>query len=169
MDTLEDIQRRLRENQYKNEEHVRLSLVARILQEYGWDIWDPTEVNTEFVPVPEEDRKKVDIALFIPLTKPLIFIEVKPVGGITNLGDAERQLRDYNKNITAPFCIITDGREWRFYYSLTPGAFSDKCFRVLNLLNDDTDHIQATFALFLDKNQVQSGVLPIVKTKKRSG
>ena len=29
METLEDIQRRLPENQYKNEEHVRLSLVAR--------------------------------------------------------------------------------------------------------------------------------------------
>jgi len=156
METLEDIQRRLRENQYKNEEHVRLSLVARVLQEYGWDIWDPTEVNAEFVPVPEEDNKRLDIALFAPPSTPAVFIEVKAVGAITHLADTERQLRDYNKNILSPFCIITDGREWRFYYSLTPGDFSSKCFKTLNLLNDAIDDIQGTFALFLDKNQVQS-------------
>jgi len=147
METLEDIQTRLRANQYKNEEHVRLSLVARVLQEYGWDIWDPTEVNAEFVPVPEEDNKRLDIALFAPPFTPAVFIEVKAVGAITNLADTERQLRDYNKNITTPFCIITDGREWRFYYSLTPGDFSSKCFKALNLLNDAIDDIQRTFAL----------------------
>lgn len=156
METLEDIQRRLRENQYRNEEHVRLSLVARVLQAYGWNIWDPREVNTEFVPVPEEDKKRVDVALFIPPSTPAVFIEVKPVGGITNLADTERQLRDYNRNITAPFCIITDGCQWKFYYSLTPGDFGSKCFKTLNLLNDAIDDIQRTLALFLDKSQVQS-------------
>lgn len=156
MSTLEDIQQRLRANQYEREEHVRLAIVARLLQEYGWDIWNPTEVNTEYVPVPNEDKKKVDVALFLPPSTPAVFIEVKPVGGITNLPDTERQLRDYNRNITATFCIITDGREWRFYYSLTPGDFSSKCFRVVDLLKDDTQDIQRTFALFLDKDQLQS-------------
>ena len=156
MDTLEDIQRRLKEDQYRNEEHVRLSLVARILQEYGWNIWDPTEVNAEFVPVPQEDNKRVDVALFVPPQTPAVFIEVKPIGGITNLAQTERQLRDYNRNMAATFCIITDGREWRFYYSLTPGEFRDKCFRTTNLLTDDLSDINRTFAVFLDKNQVQS-------------
>jgi len=156
MDTLEDIQRRLREKQYNNEEHVRLSLVARILQEYGWDIWDPIEVNAEFVPVPQEDNKRVDVALFAPLSTPVVFIEVKPVGGITDLARTERQLRDYNRDITACFCIITDGRIWKFYYSLTPGEFGEKCFRTLDLLNDDPEDIKRTFGLFLDKNGVQS-------------
>jgi len=80
MGMLEDIRRRLRDNQYENEEHVRLSLVARVLQEYGWDIWDPREVNTKFRPAPQEDRTKVDIALFAPVFTPLVFIEAKPVG-----------------------------------------------------------------------------------------
>jgi predicted type IV restriction endonuclease len=102
MGALEDIQRRLRNHQYKNEEHVRLSLLARVLQEYGWAIWDPTEVYAEFVPVPQEDNKKVDLALFGPGSVPLVFIEVKAVGGIRDIGQTERQLRDYNRNITAP-------------------------------------------------------------------
>jgi len=156
MSTLEDIQERLRANQYEREEHVRLAIVARLLQEYGWDIWNPTEVNAEYVPVPEEDKKKVDVALFLPPSTPAVFIEVKPVGGITNLADTERQLRDYNRNVTATFCIITDGREWRFYYSLTPGDFSSKCFRVVDLLKDDPQDIEGAFALFLNKDQLQS-------------
>ena len=157
METLEDIQRRLRENQYKNEEHVRLSLVARVLQEYGWDIWDPTEVNTELKPVPEEDNKRVDVALFGPASKAAVFIEVKPVGGITNnLADTERQLNNYNRNFSAPFCIITDGCQWRFYYLFSPGQFSSKWFKTLNLLNDDLDDIKRTFGVFLDKKTVQS-------------
>ena len=48
-DTLVDIHEKLRNGSYQNEEHVRLSLVARILQELDWDIWNPREVNAEFV------------------------------------------------------------------------------------------------------------------------
>jgi len=81
---------------------------------------------------------------------------VKPVGGITDLVQTERQLRDYNRNITASFCIITDGRTWRFYYSLTPGEFGEKCFRTVDLLSDDLDDVKRTFTMFLDKNRVQS-------------
>jgi len=156
MGVLEDIQRRLRDNQYENEEHVRLSLVARVLQEYGWDIWDPREVNTEFRPVPAEDNTRVDVALFTHPPTPVVFIEVKPVEGITDLRKTERQLRDYNRNMTAPFCVITDGLTWRFYYSLTPGEFNQKCFRTVNLLKDDLDDIKETLTLFLGKAGVQS-------------
>jgi len=59
-----DIKARLLNGEYKNEEHVRLSLMARVLQGLGWNIWNPIEVNTEFVVVPNEDSKKVDVALF---------------------------------------------------------------------------------------------------------
>jgi len=156
MEALEDIRRRLQENQYRNEEHVRLSLVARVLQEYGWDIWDPTEVDAEFTPVPQEDRTKVDIALVGPANLPLVFIEVKPVGGIRDRGQTERQLRDYNRNNTAPFCIITDGQTWHFYYSLTPGQFGDKRFKTVDLLQDDLADVGQVFSLFLAKDGVQS-------------
>ena len=44
---LEDIRRKLNAGAYQNEEHVRLSLVARIVQALGWDIWDPSEANAE--------------------------------------------------------------------------------------------------------------------------
>ena len=35
---IEDIRRKLQAGVYQNEEHVRLSLVARVVQALGWDI-----------------------------------------------------------------------------------------------------------------------------------
>jgi len=63
-DILTDIRGRLQHGEYQNEEHVRLALVCRLLTKVGWNIWDPKEVNTEFPPIPTEDRTRVDIALF---------------------------------------------------------------------------------------------------------
>ena len=42
-EALEDIRRKLNAGVYQNEEHVRLSLVARILQALEWDIWNLVE------------------------------------------------------------------------------------------------------------------------------
>ena len=95
----EDITAKLRADAYANEEHVRLSLVARLLQALGWNIWNPQEVNTEFCPVRSEDSTRVDIALFAQRSEPAVFIEVKGVGRIgRNLPEIERQMRDYNRN-----------------------------------------------------------------------
>jgi predicted type IV restriction endonuclease len=63
---LADIKDKLQSGDYyKNEEHIRLSLVARVLQNLGWDIWNPKEVNTEFIVVPNEDKTREDVALFL--------------------------------------------------------------------------------------------------------
>lgn len=155
---LVDIREKLRDNAYVNEEHVRLSLVARVVQQLGWDLWNPREVNAEFPAVPREDQSRVDVALFFATFSPSVFIEVKAVGKLGgNIIPIERQLRDYNRNNTALFSIITDGRQWRFYYSQTGGEFSKKCFKVVDLLEDDIDHIEMLFNAFLSKSEIGSG------------
>ena len=156
-ETLADIRKKLQERAFQNEEHVRLSLVARVLQELGWDIWNPGQVNAEFKPVPTEDGTKVDFALFSTARAPSIFVEVKAVGSIHDLEQAERQLRDYNRNNTALFCVLTDGAMWRFYYSQTGGRFSEKCFKVLDLLSDDPEDVESGLATFLAKAQIENG------------
>ena len=135
-DVLEDIAARLRANEYANEEHIRLSLVARLLQALGWNIWNPQEVNTEFCATRNEDSTRVDVALFVRRTDPSVYIEVKALGKIDkNLADIERQMRDYNRNNTAEFSVLTDGRKWRFYLSQTGGEFSQKFFKEVDLLD----------------------------------
>jgi len=111
-DVLTDILRKLSDGVYKNEEHVRLSLVSRILQELGWDLWNPNEVNSEFPVIPQEDKTRIDLALFLTPYVPSVFLEIKAFGKLEgNINQIEQQLLDYNRNNTALFSIITDGRK----------------------------------------------------------
>lgn len=157
-DMLLDIRQKLNDGVYKNEEHVRLSLVGRVIQRLGWDLWNPREVNSEFAVLPQEDQSRVDLALFLTPHSPVVFIEVKPVGKLTgNIGRIERQLRDYNRNNTALFSIITDGRKWLFYYSQTGGEFSQKRFKTLDILEDDVDDLGMFFSMFLSQEKISNG------------
>lgn len=157
-EALDDIRRKLAAGAYTNEEHVRLSLVARVMQALGWDIWNPGEVNTEFYAVPREDKTKVDMALFTTPQKPGVFIEIKAVSKLMDdLATTEKQVRDYNRNNSAPFCVLTDGRFWRLYYSFTAGDFADKCFRNFDLLKDALDDAELTLDAFLSKGNVLAG------------
>jgi predicted type IV restriction endonuclease len=70
---LEDLISKLTDGYFVNEEHVRLSLVTRVLQHLGWDIWNPREVNPEYYCIPNEDRSRVDIALFLTPKIPSAF------------------------------------------------------------------------------------------------
>lgn len=156
--TLTDIQEKLNHRFYQNEEHVRLCIVSRVLKQCGWNIWNPSEVNAEFVVIPTEDRTKVDFALFTDPYTPSVFIEIKSVGKLnSNLTSVEKQLRDYNRNNTAKFSIITDGNEWRFYYSQTGGEFSKKCFKTFRIQDDDLDDKEQSFYNFLNKDVILSG------------
>lgn len=157
---LDDIKNKLSNSRFQNEEHVRLSLVARILHLLGWDIWNPSEVNTEFVTAPDEDRTKVDVALFAYPNYPSVLIEVKAVGkmvGTNVLSGIELQMRNYNRDITAPFSIITDGREWRFYYVKGEGTFSQKLFQKLDLISDNAFHLEQKLEVSLSRGEIVNG------------
>ncbi len=154
---LADIKARLLNGEYKNEEHVRLSLVARVLNGLGWNIWNPTEVNAEFVVVPSEDNKKVDVALFLRSIVPSVFIEIKAVGQIQGkLPAIEQQMRNYNRDNQAMFTVITDGRNWRFYLSSAGGEFSRRCFKTFDLLDDDLEEVEASLSAFLKKSEIEN-------------
>ena len=157
-DTLSDIREKLIAGVYKNEEQVRLNLVARILLELDWNVWDPREVYPEFFVAPNEDKTKVDVALFANQFSPTVFIEIKAVGGIDGkLRQIERQLRNYNRDNTALFSVITDGREWRLYYSQTSGEFDKKLFKVINIKDDDLDIAATLLTKFLSKPLIETG------------
>ncbi len=156
--TLNDIRSFFDRGVFKNEEHIRVCVVCRILQELGWNIWNPDEVTMEFAVAPDEDQTKVDVALRSTPVQPDAFIEVKAFGQLRGkLADIERQLRDYNRNNTAMFSMITDGAEWRFYYSQTGGEFAQKCFKVLNLRRESVEDVELAFKSLLRKAEIQNG------------
>lgn len=151
-----DVRQRLLNKEYHNEEHVRLSLVARVVQALGWDIWNPTEVYTEFKATKKEDNTRVDVALFThDFEGTAIFIECKSVGAFaTDLAAVEKQLRDYNRDHTALFTVITDGRYWRFYFSFTSGEFKDKLFCKFDIQQDGLEEIASYLETFLHRESI---------------
>ncbi len=156
--TIEDIRQKIQNNDYVNEEHIRLNIVIRVLKKLGWDIWNPKEVYAEYLVSPDEDKTKVDLALFENHYSPAVFIEIKYLGKlIDKLSKVERQLRNYNRDNTATFSVITDGRVWRLYFSQTGGEFSQKCFKEIDLVTDDIEDIELHFISFLSKEDIKNG------------
>jgi predicted type IV restriction endonuclease len=159
MDTeLTDIIEKLKNQSYINEELVRVGIVLRILNYLQWNIWDPNEVSLEFK-VTNEDNTKVDVAILDASNFPIIFIEIKSIGSINNrtLPEMEKQLRNYNRDNSARFTILTDGITWRFYYSLTNGEFSKKKFKEFHLINSNKEEVIESFEIFLSKKSLLSG------------
>jgi predicted type IV restriction endonuclease len=156
----EDIRDKLERKLYQNEEQIRMQIVARILKTLGWDIWNPEFVRPEFKAGPNE-KQFVDLALFTVEPYPQIYIEIKSANKLSNaheLNKAELQLRDYNVDLTSLFTILTDGLNWRFYYSQEGGSFSQKCFKTLNLHTDNLEDLEFNFIHFLSERRISSGL-----------
>jgi len=162
--TIEKIRNLLKERSFKDEQHVRFSLVGKICDCLGWDIWNPAEFYTEY-PVKKyppqqittELRGRVDVALII--TEKLsefvdVFIEVKtPYKLQTELQAGEMQLQSYNYWDKSAISILTDGITWRFYLPSAGGSFEDKLFYELNLIDDDIDDVCDIFQKILQREK----------------
>jgi len=167
---VEDIRILLKDGTFKDEQHVRFSLVGRLCQALGWNIWNPDEFHTEFKVkrLPQQNITKdvtgrVDIALFIPEKTSEgaeVFIEVKTPGKLdSSLISGETQLHLYNAYHKSAISILTDGIKWRFYLPSAGGEFEDKLFNEINILDDDPDDIAQTFEMILRKDNYRKKAL----------
>ncbi|MDD2583057.1 MAG: hypothetical protein PHR66_13795 [Desulfuromonadaceae bacterium] len=175
---LEDIRNLLNDEAFQDEQHVRFSLVGRICQHLGWNIWNPKEFYTEFrvrrIPLQNLSKDvtgKVDIALFIPEKTPEgaeVFIEVKTAGRLdSDLAAGEMQLHLYNAYHKSAISILTDGIKWRFYLPSAGGEFEDKLFSEINLLEDDLDWIAQNFEMILKKDNYRKQALDTAESMRK--
>jgi predicted type IV restriction endonuclease len=175
---LEDIRNLLNDGSFQDEQHVRFSLVGRICQNLGWNIWNPQEFYTEFrvKRIPQQNLSKdvtgrVDIALFIPEKTSEgaeVFIEVKTAGRLdSDLAAGEMQLHLYNAYHKSAISILTDGIKWRFYLPSAGGEFEDKLFSEINLLEDDPDWIVRNFEMILRKDNYRKQALDTAESMRK--
>ncbi|MDR2924521.1 MAG: hypothetical protein LBU76_00950 [Azoarcus sp.] len=166
METLEtvlaEIVGYLKSGDYKNEEHVRVAIVLRILQALDWDIWNPRECWPEHTPNYNNNNERVDVALFKPpvFSKAALFIEVKTVEKLQQkqgFAEAESQLEKYNLYHLASIAVLTDGSQWYFYLPSAEGRFKQKRFMKIDLLTADVSRIKTDFCTFLSKDSLLSG------------
>lgn len=155
-EVIESVRKLLKDGVFSDEQHVRFSLVGRICQKLGWNIWNPAEFFTEYkvekVPtqmLPKDSNGRVDVALFLSDNKPKaaeVFMEIKAPGKlIPSLKDCEDQLHAYTGHHRIAIGILTDGVIWRFYVPVIGGYFKDTLFAQLNLETDEIDTLVTFF------------------------
>ncbi len=148
--TIESIAGLIRANSYRNETDVREAIVNRVLQELGWQVYDPAAVRREFA----VDKRRVDYALFTSPGSPSVFIEVKA----PNIGDdGDRQLFEYAFHQGVPFAILVNGRDWSFYLPAEQGSYLERRVQKLDLLEREAKDAAAVLERYLRVDRVKSG------------
>jgi predicted type IV restriction endonuclease len=160
-EAVKDIKDWLSKGLYSNEQHVRFSLLGRILNELGWNVWNPEIFNTEYtITVPDNSDNhhgttrtyKVDIALCKKSsqgTAPHMLIEVKGVDMNTKQAYSGRnQLELYSSKFSS-ISILTDGRSWEFYLNSLKTINSPFESCMISKVNLSDDNIDSVCELFL--------------------
>ena len=147
---IKSIRSRLEEGAYQNEAAVSVGVVLPILRSLGWDDADPAQIVPEF----SMPGGRVDFALFGGVRQPSVFIEVKGVG---RAGSGDKQLFEYAFHKGVPICVLTDGREWSFYYPPGEGDYSQRRVQKLHLVERDENQLEETFRRYLQRERVRTG------------
>lgn len=150
---IEEMRKFLAQGLYKDEQHIRLSLVSRVLLELGWYIWNPSEYYTEYPAITLNANTqnilgngKADVALGRKLNTKnesiKALIEVKAIGKIDNV--SRTQLQSYSSNKRQILSVLTDGAVWEFYLNSLPINsinYTDCLFNSINLRTDNIDMV----------------------------
>jgi len=157
-EAIEDIRRKLQNNEYKNKEHIRISLVGRILHNLGWNLWNPGEFFPDFSPAAKGDNSQVAVALFASPPALSVLIDIKPMEIFEqNISSFEKMLSVSKGEKTAAFSILTDGKRWRFYFTQTDEKISNQCFEKFDIIEDNIDVLATSFEAYLSKNRIIHG------------
>lgn len=118
--------------QIQTEEATKNALIMPFIQLLGYDVFDPFEVNPEFVAdIGIKKGEKVDYAI-IKDGKPCMLIECKHYS--EKLDPHNSQLFRYFHTTDAKFGLLTNGLNFRFYTDLvTPNKMDDKPFFEFNI------------------------------------
>ena len=148
---IEDVRDKLRRGVFSNEDQVSKGVVMRLLQQLGWDVFNPDLVSSEF----KINNRKVDYALRHEPFGAVVLIEVKDVGKATAKG--EDQLFDYCSKYGVPLAVLTDGRTWNFYLPAGMGNYEQRRFAVADLIQDGPSECAARLVRYLEFSAVRSG------------
>lgn len=113
--------------QIKTEEATKTALIMPFLRLLGYDVFDPFEVQPEFVAdIGIKKGEKVDYAILRD-EKPVMLIECKHYAD--GLDPHNSQLFRYFHTTEAKFGLLTNGLEYRFYTDLvTSNKMDEKPF-----------------------------------------
>ena len=147
---IEDIRAGLEQGKFTNEMAVRMGIIDRLLRVLGWQTNDPTVVYPEY-PI---EGGRVDYALCHPPSNPIALIEAKNIGKI---GGTERQLFSYAFHQGVPILVLTDGQQWRFFYTVGVGNYGERQVCTLNLSDSNSEKNAHLLHRYLSYTSIQNG------------
>ena len=148
---VDDIRKGLQEGQFTNEAQVSHGIVGRLLDALAWPRYNTKVVTPEY----SVQGTRVDYALCHPQSKPIIFIEVKKVGQIDEGG--ERQLFQYAFHEGVPVAVLTDGKEWHFFYPSGQGNYKERRVCKLDLITGGSEDSTARLDRYLNYESIRTG------------
>jgi len=149
-DHIKEIREGIKAGLFTNEASVSQGIVLRLLHALSWPTYDTQIVFPEY---PLTGRR-VDFALCHPPGKPLVFIEVKPLG---QSDTGERQLFEYAFHKGVPMAILTDGHEWHFFLPAEQGDYGERRVYKLDIVERDIGEISRRLERYLKYEAVCSG------------
>jgi hypothetical protein len=129
---------------------TKQALILRLFQLLGWNTFDTDEVRPEYI----LEGKRVDYSLAID-NRNEVFVEVKRPS--QELERHEKQLLDYSFHLGVEIAVLTNGLIYWFYLPMTKGAWTERKFYTIDILQQDPHEVASKFADILAKENVSSG------------
>jgi len=149
-ETLAAVTQNLRAGRYPNEQAVSQGVVLRVLNDLGWDVYNPDHVWPEY----SVAGRRVDFALCFPARRPAVFVEVKQPGRVDG---GDQQLFEYAFHNGVPMAILCDGKTWGFYLPAEQGTYDERRVYKLDLLERATEEAADKLRRYLSFQRTVSG------------
>lgn len=152
----------------KGEEATKQALILPFIQVLGYDIYDPTETQPEYVADFAKKRggvlEKVDYALHLK-GQPALFIECKAADAAPE--DHDGQLaRYFNATSSVRIGVVTNGTRYRFFTDLQSPNLMDAVpfleFNVLSFTDRDVDLLRPFTKESFDAASIQGHAEEII-------
>ena len=141
----------IQDGRLSNETSVREAAVLPVLQQLGWDIFDPDLVIREY-PL---GTGRVDYALAARAGSASVILEVKR--DLASADTADHQLFRYAFDAGVPLAILTDGKEWAFYLPSGQGSFAERRFYKLDIVERSVAEVVDRLERYVGFRAVSSG------------
>lgn len=133
----------------KGEEATKQAIVLPFLQVLGFDVYDPSEVQPEYIADFAKKRsngtmEKVDFALRVG-GQPAMFVECKAIDAAPEDHDGQLS-RYFNATPSVRIAVVTNGLKYRFFTDLRAPNVMDPTpflqFDILNFTERDADNLR---------------------------
>ena len=157
---LTQIRNGISRNAYPNETAVRTQIMQRILQELGWDVFDPDKVCNEYPLKLKTTTRRIDLALCVSNRNPRCIIELKSTDyDLKEIGRSagDSQLFEYAYHAGAPLALLTNGVNWRFYSTVSAGTYAERLVRTLDIATEPPEEVSEALDRYLSYANTESG------------